>query len=37
VLWQYHNKGAVKGVKGPVDISVFNGGRGAFARFAAGR
>jgi lysozyme len=37
VLWQFHNKGAVAGVKGPVDISVFNGGKGAFARFAAGR
>jgi lysozyme len=37
VLWQYHNRGAVKGVEGPVDLSVFNGGRGAFGRFAEGR
>lgn len=37
VLWQYHNRGAVKGIGGPVDINVFAGSRGAFARFGAGR
>ncbi|MDB5429332.1 MAG: glycosyl hydrolase 25 family protein lysozyme [Caulobacter sp.] len=33
VLWQFHNRGKVDGVTGPVDISVFAGDRRAWARF----
>ena len=34
-LWQFHNRGQVKGVRAPVDLNVFDGDRAAFARFAA--
>lgn len=36
VIWQYHNRGAVKGVDGPVDINVFAGSRRGFTRFSEG-
>ena len=34
VLWQYHFAGLVDGVGGGVDLNVFNGDGGAFAKFA---
>ncbi len=34
VLWQYHNRGHVDGVRGPVDLNVFSGDRPAFLAFA---
>lgn len=33
-LWQYHNRGRVAGVGGPVDLNAFAGDRQVFARFA---
>jgi lysozyme len=33
-LWQYHNRGKVAGVSGPVDLNVFAADRPAFDRFA---
>ncbi|HWA61575.1 MAG TPA: GH25 family lysozyme [Caulobacteraceae bacterium] len=35
VFWQYHNRGRVSGVKGPVDLNVFSGKPGGLARLAA--
>ena len=32
VFWQFHNRGSVDGVGGPVDLNVFNGSREAFAQ-----
>lgn len=29
-LWQYHNRGSVDGIEGPVDLNVFEGDRTAF-------
>ena len=34
-LWQYHNRGAVDGIAGPVDMNVFAGDAAAFARWRA--
>jgi lysozyme len=36
-FWQYHNRGHVAGITGPVDLNVFAGGRRAFTRFVAAR
>lgn len=33
LFWQFHNRGAVDGVTGPVDLNVFNGSREAFADY----
>ena len=35
-LWQFHNRGRVDGVDGPVDLNVFNGSRVAFLRWVQG-
>lgn len=32
-LWQYHNRGRVDGIQGPVDLNVFDGDAAAFARW----
>lgn len=34
-LWQYHNRGRVQGIDGPVDLNVFDGDAAAFARWRA--
>jgi lysozyme len=34
VFWQYHNRGQVKGVKGPVDLNVYAGTLAGLARLA---
>lgn len=31
-LWQYHNRGRIAGIKGPVDYNVFTGSAAAFAK-----
>ena len=25
-LWQYHNRGRIRGIEGPVDLNVLQGG-----------
>jgi len=35
VLWQYHNRGRVDGIAGPVDLDVFFAGPEAFAAWRA--
>ncbi len=35
-IWQFHNRGRVEGIKGPVDLNLFAGDRTAFDRWAAG-
>lgn len=35
ILWQYQDSGRVEGIKGDVDLNVFQGDRDAFARFLA--
>ncbi|MDI9238514.1 GH25 family lysozyme [Lysobacter sp. LF1] len=32
-VWQYHNRGRVQGITGPVDLNVFVADENAFARF----
>lgn len=32
-VWQFHNRGRVQGITGPVDLNVFVGDEDAFARF----
>ncbi|KRA17469.1 GH25 family lysozyme [Lysobacter sp. Root604] len=32
VVWQYHNRGRVRGIDGPVDLNVFDTDAAAFAR-----
>ena len=34
-VWQYHNRGCVDGITGPVDLNVFFSGPTAFARWRA--
>lgn len=34
-LWQYHNRGRVQGIDGPVDLNVFAGDAAAFAQWRA--
>ncbi len=34
-LWQYHNRGRVDGIRGPVDLNVFYGDAAAFAAWRA--
>lgn len=34
-VWQYHNRGRVDGIAGPVDLNVFFAGPAAFARWRA--
>lgn len=34
-LWQYHNRGRVDGIRGPVDLNVFDGDADAFAVWRA--
>jgi lysozyme len=34
ILWQYHNRGQRRGVKGPVDLNAFRGSPQDFATFA---
>ncbi|WP_200949783.1 MULTISPECIES: GH25 family lysozyme [unclassified Lysobacter] len=34
-LWQYHNRGSVPGIDGPVDLNVFAGDAAAFAQWRA--
>jgi lysozyme len=34
-LWQYHNRGRVDGIRGPVDLNVFDGDVAAFAAWRA--
>ncbi len=34
-LWQYHNRGRVDGIRGPVDLNVFDGDASAFAAWRA--
>ena len=36
-VWQYHNRGRVAGIDGPVDLNVFFAGPVAFARWRDGR
>lgn len=36
-LWQYHNRGRVRGIAGPVDLNVFDGDAAAFARWREAR
>ncbi|MDQ0462525.1 lysozyme [Caulobacter ginsengisoli] len=33
-IWQFHNRGRVAGIKGPVDLNLFAGDRAAFDRWA---
>ena len=35
-FWQYHNRGRVRGIAGPVDLNVFEGDAAAFARWREG-
>lgn len=35
-LWQYHNRGRVAGIGGPVDLNVYVGDAAAFAAWRAG-
>ena len=37
VIWQHHNKGARRGVQGPVDINSFRGDERALAKFGRTR
>jgi lysozyme len=32
-IWQFHNRGRVAGIQGPVDLNVFKGDRAAFDRW----
>lgn len=34
-LWQYHNRGRVRGIDGPVDLNVYAGDAAAFAQWRA--
>ena len=34
-LWQYHNRGRVDGISGPVDLNVFDGDAAAYAAWRA--
>jgi lysozyme len=36
LFWQYHNRGQVKGVTGPVDLNAYAGGVKGLARLAGG-
>lgn len=36
-LWQYHNRGRVAGIEGPVDLNVFEGDADGFATFRSRR
>lgn len=33
-LWQFHNRGTVRGIAGPVDLNLFAGDRAAYGRWA---
>jgi lysozyme len=35
VFWQYHNRGRVQGIDGPVDLNVFNGSAEDFEKVAS--
>jgi lysozyme len=35
-LWQYHNRGRVRGIRGPVDLNVFVSGRAEYAAWKRG-
>ena len=35
-VWQYHDRGCVTGIQGPVDLNVFQGDETAFTAFSSG-
>jgi lysozyme len=37
VIWQHHNRGHKRGVRGPIDLNAFRGDAAALAAFAGGR
>jgi lysozyme len=36
-LWQYHNRGRIDGIDGPVDLNVFAADRAQYERWREAR